>query len=103
MSALLEKSAHDLFFITPYEHRSFIAYGKTAGRKRMMSSKKPQPESAFQGHGLKKLTMEQVEQIDEMLARLGEYGEIRLIVQRGELKYINKVESHKAWNTDEES
>jgi hypothetical protein len=26
-----------------------------------------------------------------------------LIVQRGEVKYINKVGSHKAWKTDEES
>jgi hypothetical protein len=68
-----------------------------------MSSKNRQPEPALQGGGLKKLTVEQVQQIDELLARLGEYGEIRLIVQRGELKYINKLESHKAWNTDEES
>lgn len=38
--------------------------------------------------------------IDEMLAAIGEYGEIHLIVQRGELRYINKVESFKAWDDD---
>jgi hypothetical protein len=51
---------------------------------------------------LKKLTVEQVEQIDDLLASLEDYGEIHLIVQRGQLRYVNRVESHKAW-TDEES
>jgi hypothetical protein len=46
---------------------------------------------------LKKLSLEQVKQIDEALASIGEYGEIHLILQRGELRYINKVESLKAW------
>lgn len=47
---------------------------------------------------LKTLTSEQVIQIDEVLASLGEYGEVHLIVQKGELRYINRVESYKAWN-----
>ena len=51
--------------------------------------------------GLRKLTVEQVEQIDELLSSLGDYGELHLIVQRGTLKYINKVESHKAWKDEE--
>ena len=67
----------------------------------MASSKKSQPAPVLQAPRLKKLTVEQVEQIDELLSSLGEYGEIRLIVQRGELKYINKVESHKAWKDGE--
>lgn len=50
---------------------------------------------------LKKLTVEQVEQIDELLSSLGEYGEVHLIIQRGILTYINKVESHKAWKDEE--
>jgi hypothetical protein len=45
----------------------------------------------------KKLNLEQVKQIDEALASIGDYGEVHLILQRGELKYINKVESQKAW------
>ncbi len=45
---------------------------------------------------LKKLTPEQVLRIDELLGEVGDYGEVRLIVQRGELRFINKVESHKA-------
>ena len=45
---------------------------------------------------LKKLTLENVKEIDEMLASLGDYGEVRLVVQHGELRYINKMESFKA-------
>ncbi len=44
---------------------------------------------------LRKLSARQIEQIDNLLASVGEYGEVHLIVQRGELKYINKVESHR--------
>ena len=51
---------------------------------------------------LKKLTAEQIEQIDQVLASLDDYGEVHLIIQHGELKYINKVESHKAWNDERE-
>jgi hypothetical protein len=45
----------------------------------------------------KKLNLEQVKQIDEALASIGDYGEVHLILQRGELKYINKVESQRGW------
>ena len=67
----------------------------------MADSKKSQSASVPKGLPLKKLTSEQVAQIDELLSSLGEYGEIHLILQRGELKYINKVESHKAWSDEE--
>ena len=50
---------------------------------------------------LKKLTAEQIEQIDQVLASLDDYGEVHLIIQHGELKYINKVESRKAWNDEQ--
>ncbi len=50
------------------------------------------------GLKLKTLTPEQVERIDEVLTSIGEYGEVHLIVQRGELRYINKVESYKITN-----
>ena len=46
---------------------------------------------------LKRLSEEQVKMIDEYLTSVGEYGEIHLIIQNGELRYINKVESHRAW------
>lgn len=45
---------------------------------------------------LQKLTLEQIKQIDALLTSLPEYGEVRLIVQKGQLRYINKVESYKA-------
>jgi len=67
----------------------------------MTCSKKSQPASVLKAPGLKKLTVEQVEQIDELLSSLGDYGEIHLIVKRGELKYVNKVESNKAWKDEE--
>lgn len=50
---------------------------------------------------LKKLTEPQVEQIDELLRSLGDQGEVHLIVQRGVLKYINRVEKNKSWETHE--
>ena len=53
------------------------------------------------GLNLKKLSLEQIRRIDSLLASLGDYGEIHLIVQHGELRYINKVESYKAWKDDE--
>lgn len=49
------------------------------------------------------LTPAQVRRIDELLAQVGEYGEVRLVVQHGELRYINKVESYKAWKKEDES
>ncbi len=53
--------------------------------------------------GLKKLNIDQIKRIDSLLASLGDYGEIHLIVQHGELRYINKMESYKAWKDDEQN
>jgi len=52
---------------------------------------------------LKKLNIDQVRRIDALLASLGDYGEIHLIVQHGELRYINKVESYKAWKDNDKN
>ncbi len=49
---------------------------------------------------LRKLDLEQVRHIDELLASVGDYGEVHLIIQHGELRYINRVESHRAWKSD---
>ena len=51
---------------------------------------------------LEKLTHQQVKQIDEALVSVGDYGEVRLIVQRGRLRYINRLESQKAWDMERE-
>ncbi len=48
----------------------------------------------------KKLNPDQITKIEELLVSVGEYGEVRLIVQRGELRYINKVESYNAREMD---
>jgi hypothetical protein len=65
-----------------------------------MISSSSQDASLSQALKLKKLTLEQVRGIDAVMASLGEYGEFHLIVQNGELRYINKVESFKAWKTE---
>ncbi len=49
--------------------------------------------------GLKKLNAQQIEQIDKALESVGDYGEVHLIVRHGQLKYINRVESHRAWDS----
>ena len=49
-----------------------------------------------------RLTPEVVRQIEAMLNEVGEYGEVRLIVQRGELRYVNAVQSHKVVGPHEE-
>jgi len=51
---------------------------------------------------LKNLTPEQVRRIDEYLSSVGDYGEVDLIVQHGKLRYINRIESYKAWAIDEQ-
>jgi hypothetical protein len=48
------------------------------------------------GHKLKILTLENIQQLDEICASVNTTGEVRLVVQHGELRFINKVESHSA-------
>ena len=60
-----------------------------------------QDTSWIQTFKLKKLTEDQVKHIDEVLASLGDYGEVHLIVQHGELRYINKVESFSARKSEQ--
>ena len=68
----------------------------------MSSSEDSNPKKAVASTlGLKKLNIDQIKRIDSLLASLGDYGEIHLIVQHGELRYINKVESYKAWKDDD--
>jgi hypothetical protein len=76
--------------------------GSGTRKEEMSGLKKSKPESVHTDHEHRELTLEQIEQINELLLSLGEYGEIHLIVQRGTLKYINRVESHKAWTEDEQ-
>lgn len=43
---------------------------------------------------LNRLMPHQVQKIDDYLTSIGEYGEVRLIVQNGQLRYINKLVSY---------
>ena len=47
---------------------------------------------------LQMLTAAQVLRIDELLSDVGDYGEVHLVVQRHQLRYINQVQSYKAWD-----
>ena len=47
---------------------------------------------------LRVLTAAQVLRIDELLGAVGEYGEVQLVMQRRQLRYINQVQSYKAWD-----
>lgn len=49
---------------------------------------------------LAKLTLEQIKRIDELLAEIEDYGELHFIVQHGDLRYVNKVESHNFWDLE---
>ena len=42
---------------------------------------------------LKVLTAAQIRQIDEMLSKLGPFGELHLVKKQGHLRFIEKVES----------
>ena len=42
---------------------------------------------------LRVLKREHIRQIDDALAKLGPFGEVRIIKQRGKLRFIQKVES----------
>ena len=39
------------------------------------------------------LKLEHIRQIDDALAKLGPFGEVRIIKHRGKLRFIQKVES----------
>ena len=66
-----------------------------------MTTDSPQDALLSQALKLKKLTLEQIRHIDSIVASLDEYGEVHLVIQHGELRYINKVESFKAWKTEQ--
>jgi hypothetical protein len=78
--------------------RSFISTRE--GTHMGIPSDSAQAHSSLQTLKLKSLNLEQVRHIDQVLASLGDYGEVHLIVQRGELRYINRVESFKVWKSE---
>jgi hypothetical protein len=61
----------------------------------MNTSKDTQKGTVPNALKLRFLSASQLKKIDEVLSELGEYGEVRLVVQHGELRYINKMESFK--------
>jgi hypothetical protein len=42
------------------------------------------------------LTAQQVQQINRALAEVGDYGEVRLIVEKGRLRFVQRVTSEEA-------
>lgn len=49
------------------------------------------------------LTPDQIKQINDALSSVSEYGEVHLVIQHGMLKYINVLNSHKAWRNGNEA
>ncbi|MCA9734853.1 hypothetical protein KC799_22155 [candidate division KSB1 bacterium] len=49
---------------------------------------------------LEKLTIEQIKRLDELLKEIGEYGELHIIIEHGDLRYVNEVKSYKFWNSE---
>ena len=60
-------------------------------------------KESFSDLKLKFLDRELIVRIDDMLAAVGDYGEVQLVVQKGELRYINKTTSYKTWDHDHHS
>jgi len=48
------------------------------------------------GRGLLFLEKREIRMIDEALCRLGEYGEVRLVVEKGRLRYVVTQRSYDA-------
>ncbi len=67
----------------------------------MLSDPKQNGDHPLHGLKLKKLTAENIKQLDEVLASLDGSGEVRLILQHGELRFINKVEIHPTGYNDD--
>lgn len=49
---------------------------------------------------LVKLTRDQIQRIDQLLVELGDYGELHIIIEHGDLRYVNEVKSHKFWDLE---
>lgn len=49
---------------------------------------------------LVKLTLEQIKRLDELLAEIGDYGQLHIIIEHGDLRYVNEVKSHKFWDLE---
>jgi hypothetical protein len=54
------------------------------------------PERRKKSSSLKFLAPNQVMMIDEALATLGDYGEVRLIIEKGRLRFLVTQKSHDA-------
>lgn len=67
----------------------------------MLSNPKQNDDHLLHRLKLKKLTAENIKQLDEILASLDGSGEVRLILQHGELRFINKVEIHPTDDNDD--
>jgi len=64
-----------------------------------MNQERAQADVHTKGHlsrPMKFLDPPQIEMIDEALAALGEFGEVRLVVEKGRLRFVVTQNSHDA-------
>jgi hypothetical protein len=67
----------------------------------MDSLSHPTNSSKNDHSGLRFLLPEQIAMIDEALCRIGEYGEVHLVVEKGKLRFIeiNTSVDVRSWNS----
>jgi hypothetical protein len=53
-------------------------------------------DSNFLSPGLQHLSSNQINMIDEALGSVGEFGEVRLVVEKGRLRFVVTQTSHDA-------
>jgi hypothetical protein len=100
-SARVKESRKSVLLLVVEVQTKTIFAKKVDHGANMAASDSPQARSFFQSLNQRKLTLEQVQHIDKALASLGEYGEVHLVIQHGELRYINRLESQRAWKSDQ--
>ncbi|MEN4042395.1 MAG: hypothetical protein ROW39_08630 [Anaerolineaceae bacterium] len=66
----------------------------------MATQEHPSTSSRYADHHLQFLLPDQIEMIDEALGCIGEFGEVRLVVEKGVLRFIvvNTSVDVRKWN-----
>ena len=76
---------------------AWLGSGSLAARRLMVMSEEGEPEVRTNlelTEPLKVLKPEQILQVDRALASLGPFGEVRLVMVKGHLRFIEQLESH---------
>jgi hypothetical protein len=64
--------------------------------ERGMIKTQPLQPNIESDHSSSQLTLDQIAMINESLSSVGEYGEVRLVIEKGQIRFIEVVQSHDA-------